>query len=580
MTLKDKMEEQKKRNKGLSLVERKVTEDDYFIPPKLADEFEEIITTLEGIKEGDFGREMGDSNYILKGPPGVGKTLGVQYLATRLGFPLYDGKALLNPQYMAEGFRMLREVVGKQEKPVMVLIDEIDKYSNRDDVVDPVQAQTLNQFLIELDGTESNLGIFLFGATNKPNKLDNALRRPGRFGREIDFMPPDYKGRLNILKIHAGKPHNFMGDEDGKDLEYIAEKTYGYTGSDLKGLMNRAFSRARNLTKKEERRLTKDNQIQVVRDDFDYALKKTTPSALRDMPFKEPGKAFVDVAGYESHKEVMRRIIQNSKGSTIMMYGPEGCGKTEFAEAVAGEYGYNYIVVSGSAPLDKFIGETDKELQKYLDRAKMLAPCVLLFDEIDALVEKEGHESWKGSWTGLLQSQLSKPLEDVYIFSTLNRPDRLNKAFRDRWVHKLFFDYPTREEQEALWNHYVGDTVDLEQLIQEKGTISGRDIFQAYEKVYNYGLDLESMDSQKITAMYDHLIGEVSSNEEERRKSYEEIRAEVGDDVKDYELVHEFLQNPDRVRVQPASKEDDLPPTSIPPKEGKGPWGGGKEERR
>lgn len=571
MSLKDNMEKQ--RNQGLRKVKREVTDDDYFIHPKLAEEFEEIITTLEGIKEGDFGFEMGDSNYILKGPPGVGKTLGVQYLATRLGIPLYDGKDLLNPQFMAQGFHLLRETVEKEKGPVMVLMDELDKYSNRDDVIDPVQQQTLNQFLIELDGTESNHGLFLFGATNQPNKLDNALRRPGRFGREIEFMPPDYKGRLKILNIHAGKPHNFTGEPE--DLEYIADKTYGYTGSDLKGLLNRTFSRARNLVGKGERKRDKENRILVVREDFDYALKKTTPSALRDMPFKEPAKTLDDIAGYESHKGLMKNIIKNSEGSNILMYGGEGCGKTDFAEAVAGEYGFNFIVVKGSAPLDKFVGETDKELQKYLERAKMLAPCVLLFDEIDALVQKEGFEDWKSSWTGMLQSQLSKPIEGVYLFATLNRADRLNKAFQQRWEHKFFFDYPTKEEQEAMWRYHVGDDLNIESLLREQGLISGRDIYHAQKMIADYGLEVKDLSPEQATEMYNHFIRE--ETDKQAREEYHRIRDTVGDGIQNYERVKEFLDG----KEMPKPSGGEHIPEIMPSSTGKAnsPWKGTPTEK-
>ena len=185
-----------------------VTEEHYFVHPKLKRDFDGIMATLKNID--DFGTEMGDRNYILTGSPGTGKTLGVMYIATCLGFPVYDGKTVMTAQTVAGTFSHLREQAKK--KPLILIVNELDKYSSREELVDPGQQQTLNQLLDELDGTESNHGIFIFGTTNKPNALDPALRRPKRFSKEVYFMPPDKDGRLAILKIHAkGKGgHKFV----------------------------------------------------------------------------------------------------------------------------------------------------------------------------------------------------------------------------------------------------------------------------------------------------------------------------------------------------------------------------------
>ena len=504
---------------GFSIKPRKpkVTKDSFFMHPKLRRDYEGIIATLRNIEA--FGKEMGHRHHIFSGPPGTGKTLGVDYIATEVGFPVYDGKLIINPQAVTQVFEQLREQA--QSQPSILVINEIDKFSSRDAIIDPMQQQTLNQLLDEMDGAESNHNLFIFGTTNRSNNIDPALRRAKRFSKEVEHMPPDREGRLAILKMHADRRGGHKFEVRESDLENAADVTFGYTGADLVGLLNEAFTNS----------ILDNGRTKINQCDFEYALTRTKPSAIKDMPFREPKVRFDDLGGYRDHKDVLRRIIQNSDGSIVLFYGPKGTGKTEFAEALAGEYKYNFIVVSGSEPEDKFVGETGKTIDKYLERAKQLAPCVLLFDEIDALVEHKGFESHKSSWSGLLQARLSKPIPGVYVIGTINRPDRLKGTFIDRFIHKLYFGMPNPEDQETIWKRYLPDSIDARVLVEINGNLSCRDISRAQRTVVDYGIipNLE---------VYKKLIRGVNPSIE---GNYEDIVKQLGDAVADFRAVKDFI---------------------------------------
>ncbi|MEK6816654.1 MAG: ATP-binding protein, partial [Nanoarchaeota archaeon] len=300
-------------------------------------------------------------------------------------------------------------------------------------------------------------------------------------------------------------------------LEQLAKVTYGYVGRDLKQVLNRAFTRAK-----------RDGRTDVGYADLEYGLKKTKPSAIRDMPFIEPSIKLDDLAGYEHHKSLLRSIVERSNGSVMLFYGPKGCGKTSLAEALAGEYGYNFILLKGSELESKWVGESKDNTERVLKRAKQLAPCVLCLDEISSFVERKGVLSHKDSQTGYLQSVLSRPSEGVYLIGTDNNPHFLRGPFVDRFVHRLYVGMPSPEEQGAIWSHYAPDA-DATALVQARADLSGRDISYACKQAHDYGLELR-------TEVLARLVAGIANPSED----YSAVVRHIGDSVASYRAVREL----------------------------------------
>src|SRR3989344_4452850 len=212
---------------------------EYFWHPKLEEDINDLRTSIEESK--DFGTEMGSRNFLFRGSPGTGKTLGAMVLSRELEIPFYDITPLVKgqSQFIPQVFEALRRIAAENEKGVIAFIDEIDGLSGRENIVDPMQLQAFTQLLSEIDGTKNNSGVFLIGSTNRQNDLDEAMR--ARFSEEIEFLPPDKDGRLAILNIHAKQKGGHKFEVDDVGIKAIADKTYGYVGRDLKQLLTKSF---------------------------------------------------------------------------------------------------------------------------------------------------------------------------------------------------------------------------------------------------------------------------------------------------------------------------------------------------
>jgi len=499
-------------------VEITIKPEEYYLHPKLVDDFEDLKTTVRGID--DFGTEMGARNYLFSGPAGTGKTLASLVLSAEMDIPLYDISGVVKGQspFAAQVFDELRAQAQQNGKGVFALIDEVEGLSSRDNIVDPMQYQALTQILSQMDGVQNNQGVFLIGTTNKPNDLDEAMR--SRFAEEIEFLPPDQTGRYEILKIHAHGKGGHKFEVKDKELEKLAEKSYGYVGRDLKQVLNRAFTHAK-----------RNERTEVNFEDLEYGLKKTKPSAIRDMPFIEPQVNFSNLAGYQDHLGLLRSVVSRSPESIALLYGPKGTGKTFCAEALAGEFGYNFILLKGSELESKWVGESKDRVEKVIKRAKQLTPCVLCFDEISSFIERKGTLSHQGSQTGYLQSVLSRPPAGVYILATDNNPDFLRGPFMDRFIHKLYFGMPDREEQIALWQMYAPE-VDAEKLVDANDKLSCRDIAHACQRVKEYGL-------APSLPVFQKLVAGIPS---ENTNRYNKVVQEIGDGVRDYQALKEFTE--------------------------------------
>ncbi|MCD6511822.1 MAG: CDC48 family AAA ATPase, partial [Thaumarchaeota archaeon] len=384
---------------------------------------------------------------LLYGPPGTGKTLLAKAVAneTNANFYSISGPEIMSKFY-GESEARLREIFKQAEEtaPSIIFIDEIDSIApKREEVTGEVERRVVSQLLSLMDGLEARGKVVVIGATNRPNALDPALRRPGRFDREIEIGVPDEKGRLEILQIHTRN----MPLADDVDLKKLASMTHGFVGADLASLVKEAGMRAiRRILSEinlEEEKIPAEvlNKISVKMDDFIDALKDIEPSALREVMIETPNVRWEDIGGLEDVKLELKRAIEwplkfrkvfeyakakPPKG--ILLYGPPGTGKTLLAKAVATESEANFISVRGPELLSKWVGESERAVREVFRRARQAAPCVIFFDELDALAPARGVSS-DSRVTERVVSQLLteldgiQELKDVVIIGATNRPD-------------------------------------------------------------------------------------------------------------------------------------------------------------
>ncbi|MEM3138025.1 MAG: CDC48 family AAA ATPase, partial [Thermofilaceae archaeon] len=346
---------------------------------------------------------------LFYGPPGTGKTLLARAVANETGayFAVINGPEIMS-KYYGESEARLREIFKEAEEnsPAIIFIDELDAIApKREEVTGEVERRVVAQLLALMDGLKGRGQVIVIGATNRPNAVDPALRRPGRFDREIAFPVPDKRARKEILQVHT---RNMPLAEDVR-LEELSEITHGFTGADLAALCREAAMRAlrRFLPKIDLEKgmippeLLKD--LKVTRQDFLEALKDIQPSALREVYVEVPEIRWSDIGGLEDVKQQLREAvewplkhpeffkemgIEPPKG--VLLYGPPGCGKTLLAKAVATESEANFIAVKGPEILSKWVGESERAVREVFSKARQAAPCIIFFDEIDSIVPRRG----------------------------------------------------------------------------------------------------------------------------------------------------------------------------------------------
>lgn len=392
---------------------------------------------------------------LLYGPPGTGKTLLAKAVAgeTEAHFVLLNGPEIMSKFY-GESEKKVREIFEQAEKnaPSIIFIDEIDAVApKREDSTGEVEKRVVSQLLTMMDGLQARGKTVVIGATNRPGALDPALRRPGRFDREIEVGVPDKNGRLSILKIHTrGMP---LTKE--VDLGELASKTHGFVGADISALAKEAAMSVlrRNLTKfnlDEDSEIPQEvlSELKILKEDFEDALKTVRPSAMREVLIETPNVKWDDVGGIESAKQDLRESVewplkyQSSfermgvrppKG--ILLYGPPGTGKTLLAKAVAKESEANFIQVKGPELLSMWVGKSEEGIRKMFEKARQVSPCIIFFDEIDSLAGKRGNIGQGGSnVTERVLNQLLaemdgiESLKNIVVIGATNRPDMLDSA--------------------------------------------------------------------------------------------------------------------------------------------------------
>ncbi len=478
----------------------------------LKEEIQRIREMVElPLKHPELFRHLGiepPKGVLLYGPPGCGKTLLAKAVANESNahFISISGPEIMS-KYYGESEKRLREIFEEAEKnaPSIIFIDEIDAIApKREEVTGEVERRVVAQLLALMDGLESRGKVIVIAATNRPNAIDPALRRPGRFDREIEIGVPDKNGRKEILQIHT----RGMPLAKDVDLDKLAEITHGFVGADLAALAKEAAMRAlRRIMKEynlfEEEELPKEvlDKLEVTMDDFLEALKDITPSALREVVVQVPNVKWDDIGGLDEVKEELKMAVEwplkypelfKAAGATqpkgILLYGPPGTGKTLLAKAVANESEANFISVKGPEIMSKWVGESEKAIREIFRKARQAAPAIVFFDEIDAIAPMRGRGFDSGVTERVISQLLTEidgleELRKVVVIAATNRPDLVDPALLrpgrfDRLIYVPPPDYKARVE--ILRIHTKGkplsDDVDIEELAKRTEGYTGADI--------------------------------------------------------------------------------------------------------
>ena len=447
---------------------------------------------------------------LLYGPPGTGKTLLAKAVANESDahFILLNGPEIMSKFY-GESEKKIREIFDEAEKnsPSIIFIDEIDSLApKREDSNGEVERRVVSQLLTMMDGLKSRGKVVVIGATNRPNSIDPALRRPGRFDREVEISVPDKSERLSILQIHTrGMPLT-----KSVNLGELARKTHGFVGADLESLAKEAAMNVlrRNIDKfnlEEDEEISEKvlNELQVTKKDFESALRVVRPSAMREVLVETPNIRWEQIGGLSKAKRDLRETIEwplkypdsfkrlgikPPKG--VLLYGPPGTGKTLLAKAVATESEANFIQVKGPSLLSMWVGKSEEGVRKIFERARQVAPCIIFFDEIDSLASKRGGPG--ASATKVTENVLNQllaemdgieDLSNVIVIGATNRPDILDPALLrpgrfDRIVYIPISDEKGREEILKIHtkNMPLGKGVDLKEIAKETDGYTGADL--------------------------------------------------------------------------------------------------------
>jgi len=448
---------------------------------------------------------------LLYGPPGTGKTLLAKAVAgeTNANFTSLSGPEIMG-KYYGESEERIRDIFKQAEEnaPSIVFIDEIDSIApKRDEVSGEVEKRIVSQLLTLMDGMNSRGKVVVIAATNRPDSIDPALRRPGRFDREIEIGIPDEGGRHDILSIHT----RGMPIDDGVDLGRISKITHGFVGADLEVLSKEAAMRSLRRILPEidldQERVSPEvlQKIRITDGDFGDALKEVRPSALREVSVQIPNITWDDVGGLEQLKDELREStewplrhreafeyagVRAPKG--ILLHGPPGTGKTLIAKAVAKMTDSNFISIKGPELLSKWVGESEKGVREVFRKARQAAPCIIFFDEIDAIIPRRGGS---GSGTHVTENVVSQILTEidgleelhgVMIIGATNRLDIIDPALLrpGRFDRIIEVPRPDRPGREHILRIHTKDKplasdVDLARLAEISEGLSGADLESA-----------------------------------------------------------------------------------------------------
>jgi transitional endoplasmic reticulum ATPase len=496
---------------------------------------------------------------LLFGPPGTGKTLLAKAVANETNANFYSiGGPEIMSKFYGESEERLRETFKQAQKnsPSIIFIDEIDSIApKREEVSGDVEKRVVSQLLSLMDGIEARGKLVVIGATNRPNAIDPALRRPGRFDREIEIGIPDEEGRFDILQIHArGMPLT-----DDVNLESIAKVTHGFVGADLEALSKEAAMRSlRRILPEinmEQSKIPVEvlNKIKITNEDFQNGLKDVQPSAMREVQIQRPNVNWDDIGGLAEVKEELAEAIEwplkhadlfnqadvkPPKG--LLLYGPPGTGKTMIAKAVATTSEANFISVKGPELISKWVGESEKGVREIFRKARQAAPCIIFFDELDAVAPRRGRSEGDAHVTERVISQMLtemdglEDLKGVVVVGATNRPDIIDEALLrpGRFDRILEVPLPDKEARKEILRIHtkrkpLDHTVNIDKLVGLTEGYTGADIAAitnaaAMSAIKEYIVVSKDKKGQYTTSPVSVAINEEEQDSKKDKKDNEE----------------------------------------------------------
>ncbi|WP_423751395.1 AAA family ATPase [Salinirarus marinus] len=434
---------------------------------------------------------------LLYGPPGTGKTLIAKAVANEVDATFFhvSGPEVMS-KYKGESEQRLRETFEEAARsaPAIVFFDEIDSIAPEREDGGDVESRVVGQLLSLMDGLDARGDVVVVGATNRVDAIDPALRRGGRFDREIEIGVPNAKGRREILSVHARR----MPLAEGVDLDRLAERTHGFVGADLESLVTEAAMTALRRARREN---LDTSSLEVTREDFEAAFVSVDPSAMREYVAESPTAGFDEVGGLAEAKRVLERAVtwpltygplfeaaNADSPSGVLLHGPPGTGKTLLARAIAAESGVNFIHVAGPELLDRYVGESEKAVREVFDRARHAAPAIVFFDEIDAIATARGSggdDAVGQRVVSQLLTELDRLTENpnLVVLAATNRKDALDPALLRPGRLESHVPVPPPEadaRREILDVHTretpLADDVDVDELVARTDGYTGADL--------------------------------------------------------------------------------------------------------
>jgi len=504
----------------------------------LTDEIKKVREMIEiPLKHPEIFDQLGiqpPKGVLLYGPPGTGKTLLAKAVANESNatFMSINGPEIMS-KFVGEAEKKLRNIFEEAEKnsPAIIFIDEIDAIApKREESYGEVERRVVAQLLALMDGLKSRGRVIVIAATNRQDSLDPALRRGGRFDREIEIGVPNKQGRLEILKIHTRN----MPLEKDVDLKELADVTHGFVGADLEGLCKEAaMSVLRRVLPqvniKEDEKIPKEvlEKLKVTKNDFKEALKLVRPSAMREVLIESPKIKWEQIGGLEKAKQQLQEAVEwplkypqafrrmgirPPRG--ILLYGPSGTGKTLLAKAVATESEANFISVKGPEVLSKWVGESERAIREIFKKARQVAPCIIFFDEIDAIASRRGTDISGGRVGDKIVNQILtemdglEELTDVVVIAATNRPELIDSALLrpGRFDRHILITPPDEKARLSIFKIHTKDMpldkdVDLEALAKKTDKYSGADIEAVCREAAMLALR-ENLEAKKVSAKH------------------------------------------------------------------------------